>query len=295
MFSYDISPASGFPNMYDTLNDKITNGGTNITILVILTGVIILYFIIFKYLGTKGTTISSIGSEQSNGGMRMIEMLMWGTLVFLVLINGLQYFFSIDVKTTIKKMFTSVPEVDITLTDNDNNNNNNNNDDTSGVPIPEIMIEKQVFHIPEQKYSYYDAEAVCAAYDARLATLDEINDAYDDGGEWCSYGWSQDKLVLYPTQPDTYKKLKKIRGHRHDCGRSGINGGFIKNPNARFGVNCYGHKPKASQKELDYMEDTTVFPLNERDRKFERRVDHYRRKLKEILVAPFNRSDWSEI
>ena len=295
MFSYDISPASGFPHMYDSINNKITSGGTNITILVVLTVVIVSYFLIFKYLGTKGTTTPSMGGQQSNGGMKIMEMLMWGTLVFLVLINGLQYFFSIDVKTAIKNIFSSVPEVGVTITDNDDDSSSSNDTDASNGIIPEIMIEKQVFHIPEQKYSYYDAEALCAAYDARLATLEEIDDAYNDGGEWCSYGWSQDKLALYPTQPDTYKQLKEIRGHRHDCGRSGINGGFIKNPYARFGANCYGHKPKASQKELDYMEDTTPFPQNERDRKFDRRVDHYRRKLKDILVAPFNRGDWSEI
>ena len=28
------------------------------------------------------------------------------------------------------------------------------------------------------------------------------------------------------------------------CGLPGINGGYIDNPNIRFGVNCYGYKPK---------------------------------------------------
>ena len=40
------------------------------------------------------------------------------------------------------------------------------------------------------------------------------------------------------------KKLQKRKGHKHDCGRPGINGGYIGNTNIKYGVNCYGYKPK---------------------------------------------------
>ena len=49
-------------------------------------------------------------------------------------------------------------------------------------------------------------------------------------------------MALYPIN-QTWKKFQKIEGHEHDCGRPGLNGGYIKNPNVRFGVNCYGTNP----------------------------------------------------
>ena len=102
-------------------------------------------------------------------------------------------------------------------------------------------------------------------------------------------------MALYPTQKDTYKKLKEIDGHEHDCGRAGINGGYIKNPNVRFGANCFGNKPKASEKELKYMKDTEIIPTSYKDKQFEKKVDYYKKNIKKIMVAPFNKNKWSYI
>ena len=319
--SYDISPASGFPNMYDSMNTQITKYGQNVTVLVILTTIIIGFYFVFKYLGSN--SVPNMNPLTTNpSGMKYIEILMWGAFIFLILINGLQYFFALDIKAAVKDIFTAVPEVAIDIAkaegvngdngygngddngydngdngDNGYDDNGDNGDgyDENGEPIPEIMYAKQVFHIPGNEYTYDDAGALCKAYDARLATIKEVQDAYDDGGEWCSYGWSENQLALFPTQRKTYDKLMKIKGHHHDCGRVGINGGYIKNPNVRFGVNCYGHKPKASDRELKYMRDLDTIPTTHKDRKFERRVRHYRRKIQDILVAPFNKDQWSEV
>ena len=54
-----------------------------------------------------------------------------------------------------------------------------------------------------------------------------MEDAYEDGADWCSYGWSEDQMAFFPTQKEKWKKLQKIEGHKHDCGRPGINGGYI--------------------------------------------------------------------
>ena len=37
--------------------------------------------------------------------MKFIEIVMWALFIFLVLVNGLQYFFSVDIKTTIEIYF----------------------------------------------------------------------------------------------------------------------------------------------------------------------------------------------
>ena len=44
------------------------------------------------------------------------------------------------------------------------------------------------------------------------------------------------------------EKLQKIKGHEHDCGRPGINGGYIDNPNVRFGVNVLEQNQQYQQK-----------------------------------------------
>ena len=68
----------------------------------------------------------------------------------------------------------------------------------------------------------------------KLASIKNMQESHHSGGEWCSYGWSDNQMALFPTQDATYKKLQTIPGHENDCGRPGINGGYIENPNVRF-------------------------------------------------------------
>ena len=50
-------------------------------------------------------------------------------------------------------------------------------------------VANEVFHISDNQFTYDDAPAVCAAYGAQLATLEQIIDSYNHGAEWCGYGW----------------------------------------------------------------------------------------------------------
>ena len=43
----------------------------------------------------------------------------------------------------------------------------------------------------ENKYTFTEADGLCKAFGARLANYDEVESAYNKGGEWCSYGWSE--------------------------------------------------------------------------------------------------------
>jgi len=163
-------------------------------------------------------------------------------------------------------------------------------------PIPEITIAEQVFNIPSNIFNYEDARALCSAYGARLATYNEIEDAYEKGGEWCNYGWSENQQILFPTQKDTYDKLQGIKGHENDCGRQGINGGYIANPHARFGVNCYGHKPKITTTEQQMMDNAnSPYPLSAEDIVLQKKVDFFKANLNNILISPFNSSYWSKL
>ncbi len=279
MDSIDITPTKGFPHMYDFIGDKVTKGSP--VVLVVLTFVIIIYYILFSYLGVS--VVEGAKGVAPSPSITFIEVVMWGMFIFLVLINGVQYFFQVDIKTSIRNLFTPVPEVDITVTS------------PQPPPVPEIMYEDQVFHIPDNIYTYNDAKAVCKAYGSRLATYEEIENAYKRGAEWCGFGWSADQMALYPTQMETWKKLQKRKGHKHDCGRPGVNGGFIAYKKAPFGVNCYGHKPKITPEERELMDNEELIPLSPEERRFKKKVEKYRKNLPEILVSPFNYDNWSQL
>jgi hypothetical protein len=102
-------------------------------------------------------------------------------------------------------------------------------------------------------------------------------------------------MALFPTQKKTWDNLQKIKGHENDCGRPGVNGGFIANPAVRFGANCYGYKPKITNAEKYVMETEPLHPKTKKDIAFDKRVDYWRQKLPEVEVAPFNKTTWSKI
>ena len=279
----NLSDVSGMPSTYDYINRY----GTNPSMLIILTMVIIAYYLLFSSAtasAAESASSSVLGGVPSsgNGGVAFIEIIMWATFILLILLNGVKYFFEIDVVASLNKMFSKEPEIDIQVSL-----------PSQPAPVPEIPLKKQVFHVPNNTYTYDEADAVCKAYGARLASYNEVEDAYKNGGEWCGFGWSADQLALYPTQKATYDKLQKIKGHEHDCGRPGVNGGFIKNKNVRLGINCYGDKPEITQAERRAMERADLYPKTKQDLKIAELVEHYRQKLTGIMVSPFNKSQWS--
>ena len=275
----DITPSQALPGFYDTFNRRFSID--NPIILIALTVIIILYYVIFNYLG--GVAIAP--PIQESGGIKMIEIIMWALFIFLILVNGLQYFFSLDIKTTIKNIFSDVPEVDIQVMDLS----------AAAPPVPEIMIEKQVFNIPGNNYTYEDAAALCDAYGAQLANYEQIEKAYKRGAEWCGYGWSDGQMAFYPTQTETYNQLQSVEGHEHDCGRPGINGGFINNKKVLFGANCYGYKPEITPEESQTLGNSPAYPLTVKEMRFNDKVARFRNSLPDILVSPFNSNQWSQI
>lgn len=124
------------------------------------------------------------------------------------------------------------------------NDDDDDDDDEELVTSPDVAKDdKQVFNVSNNLYTYEEAQQVCSAFDASLATYDQIENAYNNGAEWCNYGWSDGQMAFFPTQKETWKKLQDNFNTRQVCGRPGVNGGFMKNPYIRFGANCYGMKP----------------------------------------------------
>lgn len=278
--NYNLETTTGIHNLYNNVNHTLSK--SNPAMLVILTVVIIIFYGVSSFSSVQDSV--SLETPASSVGVNIIEVLMWAILLFLLLINGLQYFFEIDVQASVRKIFSPEPEVDINVIRKEEDS-----------PVPERKVEKQVFHVPDNKYTYEESRALCKAYGGRLANYDEIEKAHKEGAEWCGYGWSKDQLALFPTQSKTYDALQKIEGHENDCGRPGINGGFIDNPNVRFGANCFGYKPKMTSQEMDMMNQSQTYPKTEKDKQFDKMVNNFKGKLPDILVAPFNNTTWSII
>ena len=281
----EVSPTTeNYPNMYNSLTRSFSH--TNSTLLIIITVLLILFFVFARYLGVSVNPAEFVDTSQpKSAGIYIIETIMWALLIFLILTNGLQYFFNLDIRATLHDLFSEEPKIDISVL----------GDKKDKKILPEINLKKQVFHVPGNKYNYEDAKALCSAYDSRLATQHEVHEAHRDGGEWCSYGWSADQLALFPTQESTWFRLKKSKGHENDCGRPGVNGGYIENPEVKFGVNCFGYKPEIKAVDRSALNDFSSIPLTSAEKKFQEKVDGFKKNLKDISIAAFDKHRWSYV
>jgi hypothetical protein len=149
------------------------------------------------------------------------------------------------------------------------------------------LVGSEVFFISQNQFTYDEAPAVCAAYGAELATLEQIIEAYNHGAEWCGYGWSAGGMALFPTQKSTWEQLQREvdTGKRTRCGRPGVNGGYM-DPMLKFGVNCFGFKPKGDFK------PPLPLPGTDMD-KFDSMVNRFKEMLNTMKMSPFSRREWS--
>lgn len=272
-----------YPNQKNKFQELLQN--PNLSSILLLVGIIGIYLLIFSFLG-NAKNVANNGTTKS--GFRLFEIIIFTIFIIVVIIN-IRYFannpdFKFD--AYMKNIFYGGrPEVDITVTGDSNKKEKEKKEENKN---------NEVFHIPNNVYTYEDSKALCKAYDSELATYDQIENAYEKGANWCSYGWSEGQLALFPTQKSQYEKLQKMKGHENDCGRTGVNGGFIDNPNVRFGVNCFGPKPLFNENDGIYMDRIKDQPMDLNKLKENKKADDFKRKLNEIVVAPFNYNLWSK-
>ena len=168
--------------------------------------------------------------------------------------------------------------------------------------IPTTIAEKmlptgapgsEVFAVSKNTFTYYDAQPLCKALGAELATYDQVKAAWDKGADWCNYGWVKGQNAIFPTQTDTWQKLQAgPEEERGACGRPGINGGYFDNPELRFGVNCYGPKPAQSTHDEATVAKRTGQPLTVGALEVEKKVNKFRSEADNIGVLPFNGNKW---
>lgn len=286
----NINSMTGIPNNYLNILDA------NPKVIFVVGAIIIIYFVIFASLGEKNVA----DDNSSNNYVVFLELLMWSIFILLILLNGVSYLFNVDITTGIKNIFSSDAEVNVkvesgNLSDILKNVESTSESTSESTGESNNMLKEEVYHIPGNKYTFNDAKAIAKSFGGRLATYKEVEEAYNKGADWCSYGWSKGQMALFPTQESKWNNLQEIEGHEHDCGRPGINGGFIDNPNVKFGVNCYGIKPNITPDEIKRMENSVIYQKTNKEIRFDELVDEWKQKLPNILLSPFNTDNWNMV
>jgi len=149
----------------------------------------------------------------------------------------------------------------------------------------------EVFNVSSNKYTYYDAEPLCKALGAELATYDQMKDALSKGADWCNYGWVKGQLAVYPTSDATYAKIQAGPPDQlGSCGQPGMNGGYFDNPELRFGVNCYGKKPPKTAN--DEVIGAQGAPPSPETIAFDKKVNQFKQDADNVAILPFNSNSW---
>jgi hypothetical protein len=241
-------------------------------------------------------------NESPSGWVLIIEIILWITLIIIIIVN-IKWLNDKDfnVRAELNDLFDNkLTELNIFATDNDttpvnsskSENKSELKQDISHNDISQNYCKNaddgEVFHVKSNTYTYEQAKDVCSLLGSRLATYDEVEKAYQNGANWCSYGWSDEQLALFPIQKSLYNELKTIPGHQHDCGRPGVNGGYIEDSETTFGVNCYGKKPYMTDNDKDFMKNYTYTPAMKPEEQNE-----LNNKINDLLIAPFSKDKWS--
>jgi len=245
-----------------------------------------------RYQNNMNNAISHVVSNSTQEGNGVLYFLL-GLLVIILIAVLILTFYYIMTDCPVKKSLTDY------IWDPTSPCLNNGSPVTPSEPISgkpsdksglDLKIDipgiRQVFNISNQDYTYDQAKCKCATYGARLATQSEVTDAFNRGGEWCSYGWSEGQQAFYPTQQETWEELQNDHKRKNDCGKPGVNGGFFANPNLKFGVNCYGIKPIGE----------VVIPKTPKDTPFCEKKNNFQAShiLDTDRIAPFNPTRWSQ-
>ena len=142
----------------------------------------------------------------------------------------------------------------------------------------------EVFVVSNNIFSKEDAPKVCRGlFNSDGATKQQLEDGYNNGANWCNYGWTADGNAYYPLQNET---------NTADCmGDKGLNGGKMAH-NYKLGAICYGTKPEDKKyTELEKIHQESNF--SESDLKM---LEEYRKKMKAEggpRILPFNKKAWS--
>jgi len=144
--------------------------------------------------------------------------------------------------------------------------------------------KKEVYLVSNNIFSKSEVPKVCQGlFNGTVATKDQLNESYNNGANWCNYGWDNDGQAYYPLQDDT---------NNSSCeGTKGLNGGKMPSDDIKLGALCYGVKPEDGKySNLTKINQDSSF--SEGDLLM---LENYRKKLANggIKIAPFNNKSWN--
>ena len=269
----------GYENLKDTMNSPIS-------IFSILFFILVLYTIIF-IVGIPMDSAKPIT-------VALLEYGAWIIFLLVIIASFFKYFLGISITDMMDRFFGNLKE-------KGDQANKNIHTSKTGVAKGNTVASSQsvqmneVFNVGNNMYTYDDAQTICTAYGARLATYDEMEEAYDNGAEWCNYGWSENQSAYFPTQKATWNELQKTKDRKNACGRPGINGGYMEDPNQRFGVNCYGKKPLPRPEELKALKQSQLPPKSQDDIITDMKVKFWKDNSDKLLqINAYNNNKWSQ-
>jgi hypothetical protein len=295
--NYSSSSLKGFSaNLSNSLSDFKKFAENPYSIFTVLVFLFALYTVIFLVGIPMTASLKPIL-------IMIIENITLLVFVILLIVDFFKYVLRIDLlNLTLDTLINDLNSPSSTTTPATDNS-------TESTPIsscqPKITEPPgEVFNIRNNLYTYDEAREVCSIYGAKLASYDQVEHAYNKGAEWCIYGWSEGQMALFPTQKKTWDALQVKNKNKCDgksnvnnaCGRPGINGGIIKNPNVRFGVNCYGKKPPASDYDKSLMQANVETKVTEspKDAELQAKLNVWKQNSdKFLLVNSFNKTEWS--
>ena len=102
--------------------------------------------------------------------------------ILVIIVKGYQILFNKTITASIQDLFTNNPKIDIHLNTQPTPTPTTNTPILDKFGLQPVSIKEsginQVFNVPGNIYTYDNARALCKAYDGRLATYDEIENAY---------------------------------------------------------------------------------------------------------------------
>jgi len=153
------------------------------------------------------------------------------------------------------------------------------------VPEKTDSKNKEVFLVANNIFQRGDSNKVCKAFfNADVATMEQLREGYNNGANWCNYGWTADSKAYYP--------LQQVQNNPRCFGEAGLNGGTMENTsNITLGVTCYGEKPSENLMTVDKL--ITDSSMAQDDLRI---LDAYRKRINNdgLKIAPFNNKKWSK-
>uniref|UniRef100_A0A6C0D6Z6 Link domain-containing protein n=1 Tax=viral metagenome TaxID=1070528 RepID=A0A6C0D6Z6_9ZZZZ len=157
------------------------------------------------------------------------------------------------------------------------------------------MGNPEVFNVSKNEFTSEDAEPLCRALGAELATYEQVKDAWSKGADWCNYGWVKGQAAVYPTQEDSWKRIQAgPEENKNSCGMPGVNGGYFDNPDLQFGVNCYGSKPTQSEHDQELLMRKGNIPKTVPLLKIDQKMEEYKKQANDLGILPFNENKWDQ-